>query len=141
LLGLSVSGFLAWRSVTVEPADTDQALQRFAQIRARFAGLEPIVLVDAAGRIVRRPNPHGENTRASNLHALAYRVSERRLIHANVPFWFLKAKGPAVQYSLRGTGLDLERLGITPGELQQFGPCLVFDETRANGDRLLVWTE
>jgi hypothetical protein len=77
----------------------------------------------------------------SQLHALAYHASNRRLVRADVPFWFLKAKGPAVQYSLRGTGLDLQRLGVTPGDLQRYGPSFVLDETRTNGERLLVWTE
>ncbi len=40
-----------------------------------------------------------------------------------------------------GTGLDLERLNVTPDELQRCGVCLVLDEARTNGDRLLVWTE
>lgn len=78
---------------------------------------------------------------AKRLYALAYRTSERRLLHAEVPFWFLKVKGPAMQVSLRETGFDLERLGITAAELQRYGPSLVLDETSTNGDTLLVWTE
>jgi hypothetical protein len=58
-----------------------------------------------------------------------------------VPFWFLKVKGPAVQYALRGTGLDLKRLGVSPADLEGYGVCLILDQTRTNGDRLLVWTE
>ena len=62
-------------------------------------------------------------------------------MRADVPFWFLKTKGAALQDPLHGTGLDLERLGVTPADLERYGVCLVLDETRANGDRLLVWTE
>jgi hypothetical protein len=75
------------------------------------------------------------------MRVLAYRRPEQRLVRADVPLWFLKLKGPAVQYALRGTGLDLERLGVTPADLERYGACVVLDETRANGDRLLVWTE
>ena len=63
-------------------------------------------------------------------------MPEQRLVHAIVPFWFLKMKGPAVQYALRDTGVDLKRLGVTPGDLEQYGAGVVLDEARANGDRL-----
>ena len=72
---------------------------------------------------------------------LAYRAAEQRLVRVDVPFWFLKMKGPAVQYSLRGTGVDLERLGVTAAELEGYGASVVLDESRHNGDRVLVWTE
>jgi hypothetical protein len=141
LAGLSIFGVLAWRSVTIERAEQDEALRRFSAVRNAFLGDEPILRVDPAGRILRRAAPEGAARPPSQFHVLAYRSSERRLVRAHVPFWFLRMKGPAVQYSLRGTGLDLQRLGVTPAELAGYGPCLVLDETRTTGDRLLVWTE
>jgi len=71
----------------------------------------------------------------------AYRAAEHRLVAADVPFWFLKGKAPAVRFALRGTGLDLERLGMTPGELERYGAALILDENAASGDRLLIWTK
>ena len=105
-----------------------------------------MVRADSAAEQIRRglatatasgPRPAAADTTAP----LAYRVAEQRLVRADVPFWLLKAKGPAVQYSLRGTGVDLERLGVTPADLQRYGASVVLDESRENGDRLLVWTE
>lgn len=75
------------------------------------------------------------------LNALAYQADGQRLIAANAPFWFFRLKGPAAQLALSDTGLDLGRLGLTAAELQRFGPALLIDHKRANGDRLLVWTE
>jgi hypothetical protein len=139
LAGLLGFGLWAWRSVTIEQADPDLALSRFTAVRDIFAGSEPMLRVNVDGSVVRRSPPENPVAKLSHLHVLAYRNPE--LIRADVPFWFLKAKGPAIQYSLRGTGLDLKRLGVTAADLQRYGPCLVLDETRANGDRLLVWTE
>jgi hypothetical protein len=79
--------------------------------------------------------------RPTQLRVLAYRAPQQRLVHADVPFWFLKVKGPAVRYALRDTGLDLDRLDVSLADLERYGVCLILDETRANGDRLLVWTE
>jgi hypothetical protein len=142
LVGIAVFVFLAWHSVTMEQAQPDAAMRRFAEIRTGFAGTEPMLRVDAAGLVARRESPpESETVRPTRLRVLAYRAPEHRLVRVDAPFWFLKVKGPAVQYSLRGTGLDLERLGVTPADLERYGACLVLDETRANGDRLLVWTE
>jgi hypothetical protein len=101
-----------------------------------------MIHVDAAGRVRRRDRPSTrEAAHPTRLRALAHRAPERRLVRADVPFWFFKIKGPAAQYALRGTGLDMDRLGVTPADLERCGVCLVLDETRTNGDRLLVWTE
>lgn len=141
MAGVAVFGLLAWRSVEVEQAEPNEALGRFTEIRNRFTGSDPILRVDAEGRIVRRNPPERETGPPKHLRVLTYRASEQRLVYANIAFWFLTVKGPAVQFSLRGTGLDLNRLGITPGDLKRYGPCLVLDEARADGSRLLVWTE
>ena len=44
---------------------------------------------------------------------MAYRAREQRIISADVPLSFFKVESPAVQYTLRGTGFDLEALGLT----------------------------
>lgn len=46
-----------------------------------------------------------------------------------------------MQFTLRDTGLDLERLHVTGDDLARHGPGLILDQQRPNGDRLLVWTE
>jgi hypothetical protein len=133
--GMAVFGFLVWRTVTVEQALPDEALRRFSDVRDRLVSTEPMLRVDATGAITRRKVPaESGSAPLTRLRVLAYRVPQQRLVRADVPFWFLKVKGPAVQYSLRGTGLDLERLGVTPGDLEQYGPCVVLDETSKNGD-------
>ena len=41
----------------------------------------------------------------------------------------------------RGTGFDLERLGLTAADLERAGAGVVIDEIGNNGDRLLAWTD
>jgi len=64
-----------------------------------------------------------------------------RLVRADVPFWFLRVKGPALRYAVRDTSLDLDALNLTARDLEDAGASIVLDETRSNGDRLLVWTD
>ena len=142
VLGLSVFGSLVWRATTVEHADRPDALQRFSDVRATFRPALPMLQVDASGQLIRHEHqPAAKGPRPTQLDVLAYRAREQRLVRVDIPFWFFKLKGVAVQIALRGTGLDMERLEVTPADLEQHGPGVVLDETRANGDRLLVWTE
>jgi hypothetical protein len=134
LVGVGALAFAVWQSVTVEVAKPNKALARFAEIRERFAGIEPLFQVDAAGNVTRREvGSASDAVDAHQLHVLAYRAPEQRLAQAEVPFWMLTLKGPAVQYALRDTGFDLARLGLTAADLKRYGVCLLLDETRMMG--------
>lgn len=142
VIGIAIFGVLASRAVDVEEATLSEAGRRFERIRAALGGREPLLHLDADGNVVRRAAlPDVASRAVSRLGVLAYQVADERLVTADVPMWFFELKGPAAQYLVRGTGLDLERLQITASDLERYGPSVVIDHTRANGDRLLVWTE
>ena len=140
LLAVGVFGVFAWQSISIETLAQDHAIARFERARSMFSGRPPI-LTASGGRLRPAVPPAGPVQRPTRFCVLAYRAPEGRLATVSLPFWFLTMKGPAVAYSLRDTGLDLDRLGVTPADLERYGPALVLDETRANGDRLLIWTE
>src|SRR4051812_17649287 len=104
--GLIAFGIMAWQSVTVSRVDVDEALQRFLEVRAQFGGSEPILHMQPDGRVVRTKEPTDGGGSPGYFRVLAYRAAEHRLVRASIPFWFLKAKGPALNYTLRDTGLD-----------------------------------
>jgi hypothetical protein len=142
LIGFTIFGVLVYRAVTVEQADAPAALRRFAAIRAAVGAGAPLLTLDEAGRVTRRADPPAsERARPTRLGVLAYRAHDERLIAVDIPFWFFKLKGPAAQFAVRGTGLDLERLQITAADLELHGPSVVIDQSSTTGDRLLVWTE
>ena len=139
--GVAVFGVLAWRSVSVLEMDASGALDNFDAVRARVPSTPPLVERDASGAFVRRPSDKTTGPVPTELHALAYHVDGQRLVRADVPMWFFKVKGPALRYAVRDIGLDLDALNLTATDLENAGAGVVLDETRLNGDRLLVWTE
>jgi hypothetical protein len=141
VVGIGISGALVVRSVTVTRMDASGALNNFESIKKRMPGTPPLVARDASGTLVRRRSATTTGPAPTSLHALAYYVDGERLVQADVPMWFFKVKGPAVRYAVRGTGLDLDALNVTATDLEHAGAGVVLDETRSNGDRLLVWTE
>jgi hypothetical protein len=142
IAGMAIFAALAWRAVDVEEADAPEALRRVAAVRAALGNRPPLLTLDEAGHVVRRAAPPAHQPRPlTRLAVLAYQADEQRLVSADVPYWFFRLKGPAAQYLVRGTGLDLERLELTAADLARYDPSLVIDHVRPNGDRLLVWTE
>lgn len=141
-IGLSIFAVLVYRAVTIGQADRGEAARRFAAVRATLPQGPPLLAVDKAGNIVRREIPLSTTPLAiRRLCVLVYYAEGQKLVSADVPFWFFRIKGPAAQYALRDTGLDLDRLGITAEELRRYGPAVLMDQMRPNGDLLLVWTE
>jgi hypothetical protein len=142
LIGVSIFGVLVWRSVTIERADGSEIARRFSAVRAGLPSIAPLVDIDDAGRVVRmRPVATRTALPIARLKALAWPAGEQRLISADAPFWFVKLKGPAARYALTGTGFDLDRLHLTPGDLERLGPGVIVYHTSRDGSRLLVWTE
>ena len=139
VLGVVVFGLLARRSVSVERMDVTGAAHNFEEALASVPSPVPLVRRTAADGFVRRSRDPGGAT-PTQLHVLAFYADGQRLVRADVPLWFFRVKGPAVAYALRGTGFDLDALGLTASDLQRAGAGVVLDETRSSGDRVLAWT-
>jgi hypothetical protein len=138
VLAVGVWTFVAWDWVTTSHAPPDDAAQVFEVARQAHAGEDPVVVLED-GAFVRRPVPAEPREAPSNLLVLVYHRPTERLIRAEVPFWFLRMKGPASERMLRGAGIDLAEFGLTVDDLSRYGPALVFDGTRGE-DRVLLVT-
>jgi hypothetical protein len=142
LAGIAVFGLLVWRAVTIEEAARAVAERRIASVRRELPSKAPLIEVDDEGRLVRMSSSDQNSARPiTRLKALAWRATDQRLVSADTPFWFFKLKAPAARYSRAETGFDLDRLGLTPADLERFGPAVIVDHTSRDGSRLLVWTE
>ena len=141
LAGVALFGGMLWRGVTIETRASARAHERFDTIRAMFPSAIPLVRRDESGRFVRtEASGHVGSTSARRLHVMAYHASTDRLVSADVPIWLIRIKGPAAAFALRGTGFDIEALGLTASDLERAGACLVLDESRGE-DALLAWTQ
>jgi hypothetical protein len=139
--GVLIFGGLVWRAVTIAEVAPATASERFSAARATLPG-RALVEIDDQGRVTRRESaPDRAPQPIKRLKAMVYQPRLGRIVRAEVPFWFLKLKGPAAQLALRDTGIDLDQLAITPSDLERYGPRIVVDQVISSGSRLLVWTE
>jgi hypothetical protein len=140
--GITFSAIVTHRHVSRETADAVTARRAFEGIRATWPDRQPLVVLSPDGRPMRQADvPDSPGIRPTIVHILAYEAAPRRLTRAEMPFWFLKMKAGGLRLVTRGTALDLDRLDLTPADLERYGPALILDEQRAGGSRLLVWTE
>jgi hypothetical protein len=142
LAGIVAFVVLASRAVTVQHASRAEAERRIGSIRAGFPSKAPLVDIDDNGRVVRTTSSSEGTARpVARLKAVAWRDADQRLVSADTPFWFFRLKGPAARYALEGTGFDLDRLGLTPADIERFGPGIIVDHVGRDGSLLFVWTE
>lgn len=143
-----LAGGAYWAYQSFSPSaqfvDQETADQRFADIRTRFKDQAPMIVHDADGhgasvRPHDRPPFTGE---LQTLHVAAYDPRARKLVRFSVPFWLLRmgrdGKITVNDGPLHGIkGADR----LTVKEIEALGPGLLFDESKGNGDHVLVWTE
>ena len=139
--GFAVFFVLAWNATSVERVTADEAGSRFEAALRPFPTSPSLLERDASGTLIRRtPPPASRPGAIDNLHVLAHRTADSRLVEVVIPFWFFRLKAPAAQLMLRGTGFDLSELGVTADDLEVHGPGVIVNETSEDGDRLLIWT-
>ena len=143
-----VAGAGFWVYQTVAPAstpvDSAGADEQLAAIRARFRDQKPLIDPDAPDGEPRvrpegRPAFTGE---LQSLHVAAYDRQDGRLVRFSIPFWLLRM-APDGNVSFGDDALDelAGREKLTVRELEAFGPGLLIDEIKPDGNRVIVWTE
>jgi hypothetical protein len=143
-----VAGAGFWVYQTVAPAatfvDQDGADQQLEAIRTRFPSRVPLIDADApAGEPRLRPEGRPPFTgELQSLHVAAYDRTAGKLVRFSIPFWLLRL-APDGNVSFGDDALDelAGREKLTVRELEAFGPGLLIDEAKPDGDRVIVWTE
>jgi hypothetical protein len=144
-----VAGAGIWFYQSFAPAATfvDQAAAdtELAAIRARFANHLPLINTSPAeGEPVIRKDSRGAafTGQLQSVQIAAYDKGAGKLVRFSIPFWLLRM-APDGKMTLGDEALDdlAGREKLTVAELEAFGPGLLVDEVKPNGDRVLVWTE
>ena len=143
-----VAGAGFWIYQTVAPAatfvDPVKAEAELEAIRARFQNRVALIDPDAPDgqsrvRTEGRPTFTGE---LQSLHVAAYDRGAGKLVRFSIPFWLLRM-APDGNVSFGEEALDdlAGREKLTVREVEAFGPGLLIDEAKPDGDRVVVWTE
>ncbi|MFQ5669105.1 MAG: hypothetical protein ACE5HD_01140 [Acidobacteriota bacterium] len=145
--GLGVFWFLLESWSDLQTATSEAAGRAFADSLARAGGGIPYLEIAAAGDVqVHRELEREAPVSLRTLHLLVWQPDSGRLLRIAFPFWFVRAKMTR-SLNLGTLASALARdwkhldLRVTEDDLERRGPGLVLDQTRADGARILLWTE
>jgi hypothetical protein len=140
------TAYFIYRHVHTQFVPNDNAEQRFAEARARFAGQKPLIEIQRGDE----PILHREMipktmpaAKLGTLRVLAYDTRANKLVNVSIPMWLLRM-APSNKFSFmkdNGIDFDSDRLHITLEDVERRGPGLLLDQADRRGSQVLVWTE
>jgi len=141
--------------VHTETTEKQTALQEFDRQRGRFAGQQPLVElkknVNDDDRIVvhRPPETATRRTDLQTIKVLVYDQHEGKLIHIDVPLWFVRLLPSNGNRSGRSRSsiswgdenFDFNSGNLSLDDIERHGPGVIVDGIDSRGAQVLVWAE
>jgi hypothetical protein len=137
-------GWLAYQNLSLQTEQVTEANAEveFEQLRERFAGQQPLVVIDehGAGRVV--PRESRASAPIEWVHLVAYDPGDGKVTRMRMPFWLLRlAPGQGdIKFGNEGE-VDLPNVQLTMQDVEAAGPGLILDHTDARGQQVLIWAE
>jgi hypothetical protein len=146
VLAVAVVGGTAlffFRHIDARVTAQENADRTFDQMRARFAGQQPLVEVTHGDDAVIHHAPDAPRRDIHALHALVYNRESGKLTRVDVPGWLLHlmSAGGRVRIANMDAFGDDDQTRLTLDDLERHGPGLVLDVKRGRGSQILIWTE
>ncbi|HEY6214157.1 MAG TPA: hypothetical protein VIW45_17805 [Vicinamibacterales bacterium] len=145
LLAAAVVGgtaFFIYRHVNAQFTPAENAEQRFAAQRARFAGEQPFIEMTLGDDPIVHREPNKPRQELHSLHALVYDARAGKLTHVDIPGWLLRMMSGGGRIRIANLEMfDDDRDRVTLEDLERHGPGLLLDLHRGRASQVLVWTE
>lgn len=157
IVGLGVLSIGVWWVSSLyrsEQADQTRADAAFAEIRARFPGIDPAFQIRERRLVIaRQPAAVTSPTPPDAVHMLVWQPRQRKLSRVTLPLWTSRiATEPLPLDALAGVGeqglsaiLEAQRRGdelnIRISDLERYGPTLLLDGTTPDGKQVLMWNQ
>jgi hypothetical protein len=144
LVGITVVGLGIWFFTSVierVDADEERAARVFAEVRAQFAGNEPVMRMSERGPVLfREPPAASARGQLQNVRMMAWYPEDDRIASVRLPFWLLRMHPGTMNISASSASPRV-RVSITAADLDRYGPAVVIDHAEEDGSRILIWTE
>jgi hypothetical protein len=138
VVGLGVWFFTsALQTVT---ADEPEAARTFADVRARFADTEPVLVMTESGPRFARQPPAAPAGQLERVRLIAWDPDEGRMASVTIPFWLIQMRDGPFSISA-STFVPNVRASVRAADLERYGPALLFDQRDEDGSRVMIWTE
>jgi hypothetical protein len=143
IAGITFSVAFFRQNMTVTAMDSNNAVEQFDAVRARYPGQQPLLqMVDGRAQfIAERGSKSGPvTTPLKTMHMMAWDDDEGQLVTFSIPFWLLRLKSGPIELSAYSQGWDDRGVSFRIEDLERAGPGIVMDFAERDG-RVLIWAE
>jgi hypothetical protein len=141
---LLFAGGLVWfftSALERSPADEATAEASFQELRDRFRGVTPLLVMGPKGLTLNRQQPPKPATgQLRSIQMLGWDRNDEELVRVTIPFWMVRMKPGDINAS-SSDGNRSVRLSLSVDDLEGYGPTLLLDHTDEEGYHLVLWTE
>jgi hypothetical protein len=144
VIAVVVAGVWIFRSIVHNETMTETAATKtLDEVRARFAGVTPVIALRPTGPVLLRPAP--ETTPPSELrtlHILRWSVEDEELSRVELPFAILRMRDAPfrLQMDRDDTGASIST-SLRIADIERYGPTLLMDDRLPDGGHVLVWSD
>jgi hypothetical protein len=138
----AVGVWVATSLVDNQSMDQSAAARTLDEVRAQFAGAQPVVDLRPDGPVLLRHPPETKPAPLKTLHVLRWNVQDEEMTRVDVPFSLLRMTDSPFDVSLEpdATGLRVST-SLHVDDIERYGPTLLVDDTLPDGGRVLVWSD
>ena len=139
LLAIAGRGaYIVLRNLSITRSTASLAAEQFDELRRQFPERPPLIQIDDPmhARVhVNHAHPSAPLTQVGGFEILVWQAEEQKLVHTRAPLWVMRMSALNL----------LSELGMAPGSVQltvddvrRYGPGVIVDFTKPDGDRALV---
>jgi hypothetical protein len=140
---VAIGVWVATSLVDNQSMNESAATRTLDEVRAQFAGAQPVVDLRPDGPVLLRRPPETKPAGAlKTLHVLRWNVQDEEMTRVDVPFSLLRITNSPFDVSLEpdATGLRVST-SLHLDDIERYGPTLLVDDTLPDGGRVLVWSD
>ena len=145
VLVIAVGAIGVWVATSLfdnQSMDESAAARTLDEVRAQFAGAQPVVDLRPDGAVLLRRPPETKPAPLKTLHVLRWNVQDEEMTRVDVPFSLLRMTDSPFDVSLEpdATGRRVST-SLHADDIERYGPTLLVDDTLPDGGRVLVWSD
>ena len=131
---ISAGAYMVMSAFQTQEVSTQEAETAFTEVRAKFAGVTPAFSFDGRRRpeVLREPPSAAPSVKPSTVHILVFEQSAGRIARINLPLSLLRLSNEPIEF---------ENVELKIEDVERYGPTVLLDGDRPDGDPLLIWTD
>jgi hypothetical protein len=144
VIAVVVAGVWIFRSIVHNETMTETAATKtLNEVRARFAGVTPVIALRPTGPVLQRAAPETKPPgELRTLHILRWNTQDEEMSRVELPFFILRMRDAPFRLQIEGDEVGSSiSTSLRISDLERYGPTLLMDDRLPDGGRVLIWSD